>query len=84
MTNLSRTKCRAETALCHASCGIREKKQETSGRRNEMRYYFLEMALWRGSREILFFRKKEIGRGIKEEKSLLNFQLSAKRIIKIT
>jgi hypothetical protein len=45
----------------------KREKQGTRRRKNEMRYYFLEMALRRGSRRILFFKEKEIGRNIKEK-----------------
>lgn len=53
-------------------------KQETRGRKNELRYYFLEMALWRGSRRILFFKEKEIGRSIKKEKTATEFPTQRK------
>jgi hypothetical protein len=37
----------------------KREKQETRERKNEMRYYFLKMALWRGSTRIRFSKAKE-------------------------
>lgn len=46
-----------------------------------MCYYFLKMALWRGSRRILLKKNTQVE--ISRRRALLNFQLNANRIIKI-
>jgi len=56
---MSRRNCQTADLGGYLAMKKKLEKQETRERKNEMRYYFLKMALWRGSRRIRFFKVKE-------------------------